>query len=88
MTLRKILEDDWAEYDDAKVRGQKDAAFFACTEEWEVLFLKKKIKKHCPLLSDSEILSAIGLCCQMIRSPHPRDKFVECVVKLLGVDND
>jgi hypothetical protein len=85
MSLRRILEEDWTDYDNRKIRDGRDGRYFACTESWEVDYLKGKIKKHHPYLSESDILEAIRACCRTIGSPHPRSSFVECVVRRLGV---
>lgn len=85
MSVKKILEEDWSEYDDRKIRDKRDSKDFACTEVWEVDYLKDKIKKHYPKLSDADILAAIKACCSTIGSPHPRKKFVECVATRLGI---
>lgn len=84
MSLKLILE-DWSDYDNRKIRDRRDAKDFACTESWEVDYLKNKIRKHYPYLSEATILNAIKSCCSEIRSPHPRKPFVECVAKKLGV---
>lgn len=85
MSVKKILDENWNEYDNRKIRGAKDARFFACTEPWEVDYLKDKIKKFHPRIEDSTIIAAIKSCCAIIGSPHPRDKFVICVAKRLGI---
>jgi len=85
MSVKKILDEDWSGYDNKKIKDKRDAKFFACTEAWEVTYLKDKIKKHYPALSDDEILKAIKECCQLIGSPHPRPEFVACVAGRLNI---
>lgn len=80
----RILSEDWSDYDDRKIRDGRDAKDFACTEEWEVNYLVKKISKVYPQFSESNIRSAIAACCRTIGSPHPRKAFVECVMKRLN----
>ena len=79
----KILNEDWSDYDDRKIRDRRDARHFSCTEAWEVNYLVDKIKKAYPLYSDQNIRSAIGTCCAILGAPHPRRPFVECVMKRL-----
>jgi hypothetical protein len=85
MSIKKILEDDWSEYDNKKIRGRQDAKDFACTEPWEVEYLLKKIKKHHPELTETAIKLAIEACCRALPAPHPRQPFVECVAKRLYI---
>ncbi|OJW82321.1 MAG: hypothetical protein BGO69_17175 [Bacteroidetes bacterium 46-16] len=88
MSSKKVLSEDWSDYDDKK-KKKEDRLFFSCEEEWEVEYLVKKIKKHYPEISDAKIKEAIGLCCKTIHAPRPRKTFVECVMKRLGLeDND
>lgn len=44
MSTKLILE-DWSDYDNKKIKGNPDRNKFACTEEWEVTYLKEKVKK-------------------------------------------
>lgn len=81
MSISKILSEDWTEYDDKKLKGQRDANFFACSEIWEIEYLKKKIKKYYPALTDNVMMSAIKDCCLSVPAPHPRRVFVDCVVR-------
>jgi hypothetical protein len=83
MSLNKILNEDWAEYDNRKIRDERDGKFFACTEKWEVEYLKNTIKKHYPEKTEIAISLAITQCCISTSSPHPRTAFVECVLKRL-----
>ncbi|MBK6835588.1 MAG: hypothetical protein IPG89_15465 [Bacteroidetes bacterium] len=83
MSVTKILNEDWTEYDNRKIRDSRDAKFFACTESWEVNYLKSKIRKYYPFTPEKTIDDTIKACCQSIDSPHPRKTFVECVAKKL-----
>ena len=83
MSVFKILNENWDDYDNKKIMDRRDSAFFACTEEWEVNYLVDKIRKHFPSHSKETIRIAIKSCCNTISSPHPRPKFVECVVSKL-----
>ena len=83
MATNKILNEDWTDYDNRKIRDKRDGNFFACTESWEVDYLKSKIKKLFPHLKDEQIIAAIMACCVIVGAPHPRKTFVECVVKRL-----
>ena len=40
-----ILLEDWSSYDNRKIKGEKDASKFSCTERWEVEYLADKLKK-------------------------------------------
>lgn len=79
----KILNEDWSDYDNRKIRDRWDAKDFSCTETWEVNYLVEKIRKVYPFYIDQNIRSAIVNCCAALGSPHPRKPFVECVMKRL-----
>ena len=75
-----ILLENWTSYDNRKIKEEKDVSKFACSERWEVEYLAEKLKNHYPLKSPQVIMHAIQNCCSRIKAPHPREKFVECVV--------
>lgn len=81
MSVRKILE-NWTEYANKKIRS--DARNFACTEEWEVDYLVGKII-GVYAVSEEKVRQAITLCCAELRSPHPREQFLKCVLNKLGL---
>lgn len=82
MSVKLILE-DWADYDNKKITSGRDARFFACTELWERRYLKEKIKKYFPGLTEEQIDEAIIDCCSILRSPYARKEFVEFVIMRL-----
>jgi hypothetical protein len=77
---QRVLNEDWSDYDNRKIRGKKDSAFFSCEESWEVEYLVAKIQKYKPLKTQSEIKAAIAYCCNSIPGNKPRNAFVECVM--------
>lgn len=86
MPLSQLLqEENWTEYDNKKIRDNRDRKFFACSEPWEVDYLKKLIKRLHPRFSEEQIVTAIRNCCMTIQAPHPRRTFTECVLRRLGV---
>ena len=79
---QRVLNEDWEDYDNRKIRDKRDRAFFSCEEPWEVDYLVKKIIKvhgH----SESRIRVAISMCCREVLGNKPRAKFVECVMRRL-----
>jgi hypothetical protein len=80
MSTLKILNEDWTDYDNKKIRDKRDGKYFSCGEEWEVNHLLKKIKKHYPSHSDTEILNVIKSCCKSVAAPRPRETFIDCVI--------
>ncbi|RXK83653.1 hypothetical protein [Filimonas effusa] len=74
-----VLNEDWSDYDDRKNKGGQDRSKVACTESWERDYIVRKLKKHYPKKSESEILQAVESCCKSISAPRPRDKFMDCV---------
>lgn len=83
MTNSLLQEENWADYDNKKIRDGRDSRFFACTEQWEVDHLKKLLKKYFPSISESKINEAIQTCCKSIEAPRPRKEFIECILKHL-----
>jgi hypothetical protein len=75
-----VLLEEWSAYDQRKIREEKDSSKFSCTERWEVEYLAEKLKKHYPLKTRQTIMQAISHCCSKISAPHPRERFVQCVV--------
>jgi hypothetical protein len=84
MSLEKITESDWSDYDNLK-KKKIDANFFSCGEKWEVDYLVKKIKEHFPFIDEFRIRSAIGYCCASVEGNKPRKEFVSCVLQSLKV---
>lgn len=85
MSAKKILNEDWSDYDNKKIKDKRDSRNFSCSELWEVTYLIGKISKHHPKLPDSLIRTAIHSCCSSLSTPHPRELFVECVAIKLGI---
>lgn len=80
MSAQRILNENWSDYDNKKIRDKRDSRYFACDEKWEVVYLINKIKKHFPFYSNEQILKAIQSCCKTVPAPRPRKTFVECVM--------
>lgn len=80
---RRVLNENWDDYDNKKIRDKRDARFFSCEEPWEVDYLVKKIMKHLPGKSEQEIIEAIARCCKIVPAPRPREEFVKCVFNRL-----
>lgn len=80
---QRVLNEDWEDYDNRKIRDRRDSAFFSCEEPWEVDYLVGKLRRRFPLKTDSAIKEAIATCCRSIPGNKPRRKFVECVVDRL-----
>jgi len=78
----KVLNEDWSDYDDRKIRDSRDAKYFACDESWEREYLIKKIRSVYNYERDT-IAKAIDKCCESVPAPRPRKQFVECVMRRL-----
>jgi hypothetical protein len=76
----RILNEDWTDYDNKKIRDSRDARFFSCEERWEVEYLLSKIRKHLPGKTEDQIKEAIAHCCRTIHGNKPRKEFVACVM--------
>jgi len=81
----KVLNEDWSDYDNRKIRDRRDTRFFALTENWELDYLIRKYKKAHPYLTEAAIKTAISECCTKAATSHPREQFIQCVSERLGV---
>lgn len=79
----QVLNEDWSEYDNRKIRDGRDRSKVSCEEIWEVNYLVSKLKKHFPYKTETAIREAIQSCCQTVPAPRPREKFVDCVTNKL-----
>jgi hypothetical protein len=78
-----VLNEDWADYDNRKIRDGRDRSKVSCEEIWEVDYIAQKLRKYFPHKTDSAIRAAISSCCQSIPAPRPRVRFMECVTEKL-----
>ncbi len=78
----KVLNEDWEDYDNKKIRGAVDSNKFSCDEPWEVDYLIKKLQKHYPYKTADAIRAAVEACCK-IAGNRNREDFVDCVTKRL-----
>ena len=79
----RVLNEDWSDYDNKKIRDNRDARFFSCEESWEVEYLLKKISRYVSK-ADWQIRQAISECCKSISGNKPRKALVECVMAKLS----
>ncbi|GEP95902.1 hypothetical protein CCY01nite_21620 [Chitinophaga cymbidii] len=82
--LHPVLNEDWSDYDNRRIRDGRDRSKFSCEEQWEVDYLVNKLRRYFPSKTDSAIRNAISSCCTTVRAPRPRQEFVECVVRRLN----
>ena len=79
----RILNENWDDYNNRKIRDNLDPASFLCNEKWEVEFLIAKIHRVYSHFSEELIKNAIKACCRNTDSPRPRKDFVNCVMMRL-----
>lgn len=75
----KLLKEDWEDYDNRKIRDNRDRSKFSCDEPWEVEYLVKVLQKRYPGKTETAIRQAISECCKTVKGSKPREEFVECV---------
>ncbi len=85
MSIQKILNENWSDYDDRKMKSGSDSQNFAVTEEWEISYLVNKLVRYYPFIQQATIRTAIQLCASSTPPPHPRNEFIECVANRLGL---
>ena len=79
----RILNDNWDDYNNRKIRDNHDPASFVCNEKWEVDFLIGRIRRVYSHFSEELINNAIKACCRNTEGPRPRKDFVNCVMMRL-----
>ena len=83
MSVSKILGEDWSDYESRKT--SKDKNLVDATEPWETIYLKNKIKKFYPNLTDTSIIDAFTACCLSNATPCHRKTFFEYIAKKLAI---
>ena len=78
-----ILKENWSDYDNRKIRDNRDKNFFSCEEEWEVNYLIDLIIIKFPNLDKNKIRIAIQSCCISKNTSRLRVNFIECVMSKL-----
>lgn len=76
---QRILNEDWEDYNNRKIRDARDRRYFSCEEPWEVGYLIKKIKKH-KGSTDQEIKNAIASCRTTAKKDFCRMCYVKTVI--------
>ena len=79
----RILNENWDDYNDRKIRELHDPEAFSCKENWEVDFLVSKIRRAYRHFSEELIKDAIRACCKNLNDARPRKDFVNCVMMRL-----
>ena len=79
----RILNENWEDYDDRKIRDHNDPTEFVCSEKWEVDFLVGKVRRVYSHFSEDLIKNAIKACCNNTLVSRPRKDFVNCVMMRL-----
>lgn len=72
---------------DNKLKKKFDANFVACSEDYELDYIRDLVKEHYPHLEEDDIDTAIGWCCGEEDPPRPRQNFMECLKRELGIDD-
>lgn len=86
MSGLRILNENWEDYNNRKIRENHDPLSFMCKEKWEVDFLIEKIRRIYSHFPEELIKNAIKACCNNIERPRPRKDFVNCVmIRLRGL---
>ncbi len=87
MKVKNILLDDWSEYDNRKLRNNKEVYFVDFNHEWEVEYIIEKIKKFDPYMSNGQILDAITACYLKLSNPINRKQCLEYIIPILEKSN-
>ncbi|MEN9582308.1 MAG: hypothetical protein RL641_262 [Candidatus Parcubacteria bacterium] len=70
---------------DNKHKKKYDRNDVACTESYEREYIIETILVEFPHLTRQAVESAVKSCCSEIAAPRPREKFLACLSKKLGV---
>jgi hypothetical protein len=79
----RILNENWQDYNERKIRENRDPEEFSCKENWEVDFLVSMIRRVYRHFSEDLIKNAIKACCSNVTDARPRRDFVNCVMMRL-----
>ncbi len=71
---------DWNELDN-KLRKKIDREFVSCKEDYELNYIKEIILEEYSFLDDELVNEALKYCCEKVKAPRPRDKFIKCLIK-------
>ena len=73
----------WEERDDKKIIVP-DKPFVSCDEDYEKDTIIEKLTKEWKV-SKEEAEQAVNECCKEEKAPRPRDEFIECLRRKLGM---
>ena len=70
---------NWKKIDDKEII-HPDKPFVSCDEEYEISYIVNNLVKK---LKINSIFAkkAVKDCCKEVKSPHPREKFIDCLKK-------
>ena len=74
----------WAEFYD-KLQRHSDSYFVFCEDDNERNRLRTLLREEFPLLTETEIDSAIARCCDRLVPPRSRKRFFEYLSRELGI---
>ncbi len=81
----EILNTDWSEYDERKVKVTKSLKDFNPHSGWEVNFLVNKIVGAHPEVDPMTVKIAIYTYSQSMKPPYWREQIVEWIEKRVGI---
>lgn len=86
--VKNILLDDWSEYDNLKLRNNKEVYYVDFNNDWEVEYIIEKIKKFHPNTGNGQILDAITACYLKLSNSIQRKTCLEYIIQIIDKANN
>jgi hypothetical protein len=81
--MDKKTEVDWQIFA-ARLEHEFANDLFDCSDRYEMMYIKKQLKKEMPELSEARIDYVLDQCCTMLPAPRTIRDFVFCLQKLVS----
>ena len=81
--MDKKTEVDWQNFA-TKLEAEFSNDIFHCNDSYEMLYIKKLLKKEMPEISDTRIEYVLEQCCTIIPAPRTIKDLTKCLKNLLS----
>ena len=81
--MDKKTEVDW-QFLAARLEHEFANDLLDCSDRYEIIFIKKQLKRELPELSEARIEYLMDQCCTMLPAPRSIRDFISCLQKLLS----
>ena len=81
--MDKQTEVDWAAFSKA-LEKEFSNDLMHCNDQYELLFIKKQLKKDLPDLTEGRIDFILDECCKLLPAPRTITDFTACIKKFVS----